>query len=94
MEYQVPSFLYLILEGFAVTMRKPKKVYAAATKKVARGSTWNKLGTKRRYKRLLPRQTSLFGGRTLIAQTNKTRPVWDPQGYKAQKFYDNIYRKI
>jgi CRISPR/Cas system-associated protein Cas10 (large subunit of type III CRISPR-Cas system) len=90
----VHNFLYLILEGLAVTIRKPKKARAVAIKKVARGSNWNRLGAKRRYKKLLPRQTSLFGTRTLTNQTDKTRPVWDPKGYKSQKFYDNTYRTI
>ena len=63
-------------------------------KRVASDSNWRTLRTKRKYKKLLPRRTSMFGARTLINQTDSTRKVWDPTGYKAQKFYDNMYRKL
>lgn len=88
------SFLRLILEGFPGAKNKPPKPHASMIKKVAKGSNWRSMGVKKKYKKLIPKKSALLSGRTLINQTNKTRKVWDPKGYQAQKFNDGIYRKI
>ena len=48
----------------------------------------------KKHRRLIPRKLSLFGSRALINQTNRTRSVWDPKGYQAQAFLNNVYRKV
>ena len=86
------NFLYLILEGVDFGKRKLPKTHAAMSNKVSVAKV--NIGTKKRFKRIIPRKSSLLTGRTLIDQTNRTRSVWDPKGDRLQKYLGNMYRTI
>ena len=88
------NFLYLILEELTFGKKRIPKARVTAIKRVAGSSNWRKMGVRKKYKKILPKKSSLFGTRTLMNQTDATRRVWDSEGYKAQKFYDNMYRKL
>ena len=87
------DFLRLILEGLDFGKKKGPRVRASGSTRVSR-SSWRHIIPKKKSKKILSKKSSLLSGRTLINQTNKTRSVWDPRGYRNQKYYDNVYKTL
>lgn len=87
------NFLRLILEGLDFGKKKVPRVRASGSGKVSK-SSWQHIMPKKKTKKILPKKSSLLSGRALINQTNKTRSVWDPRGYRGQKYYDNVYKTL
>jgi len=88
------NFLHLILEGISFGKKKAPKVRPLTISRKVAAPTWKHTSIKPKRKRVIPQKPSLLSGKTLINQTERTRAVWDPQGYQAKKFYDNVYRKL